>query len=154
MLVKVEAVPLTQTLRLKGGIGADAPFWDALDDGAFRLPQCSGCGRWTWPAHFRCGECGSWNFEWIAVSPHGQVYTWTRNHAASDVVRERRAMLPYVSLLVELPEAGCVRIAGVLAGSDSGLRIGAPVRGEIRPADAISKGYATMVWRLTEGASA
>jgi len=85
---------------------------------------------------------------WEAVEPVGRIYTWTRNHAVSDVVRERRVDVPFVTLLVELPQVDGARVAGVLHGDESGLRIGAPVRGIILPADERSKGYVTMAWQI------
>lgn len=134
--------------RMRGGIGADGPFWDALESGKFELPRCGGCARWMWPAHFRCGHCGSWEIRWEGVDPRGTIYTWTRNHAVSDVLKERRADVPYVTILVELPQAGGARVAGVLQGDDRQLRIGATVRGVIRPPEPRAKGYATMVWEI------
>ncbi len=136
--------------RIKGGIGADEPFWLALERGELAVPRCSGCARWTWPAHFRCGDCGSWEFSWDRIEPVGRVYTWTRNHAVSDVIKERREDVPFVTMLIELPHAGGIRIPGVLEGSEAGLAIGAPLEGRIRAADEKSKGYVTMVWRLAE----
>lgn len=134
--------------RIRGGIGADGPFWAALEHEEFRVPRCSKCKSWMWPAHFRCGHCGSWTIDWVEIEPIGTLYTWTRNHAVSDVIKERREMLPYVTILVELTHAGGIRIPGVLAGSDAGLHIGAPLRGRIRPADELSKNYVTMIWGL------
>lgn len=139
---------MATTARIRGGIGADGPFWDALDDGAFRVARCRGCHAWQMPAHFRCGRCGSWEIGWDDVEPTGTIYTWTRNHAVSDVLKERREDLPYVTLLVELPQAGGVRLPGVLVGDPPELRIGAPVRGVRRPAEPRSRGYTTMAWQL------
>ena len=141
------------TALIKGGIGADGPYWDALEAGRFVISRCAGCSKWMWPAHFRCGACGSWDLVWEAVEPQGTVYTWTLNHAVSDAVKERRADTPYVTLLVELPQAARVRVAGVLTGDRCGLHIGAQVRGIIRPADARSRGYTTMVWELSGNAT-
>lgn len=137
---------MAATARIKGGIGADGPFWDALEKGEFRIARCCGCNEWMMPAHFRCGKCGSWDIGWDEVAPEGIIYTWTRNHAVSDVLRERRGDLPYVTVLVELPQAGGARIPGVLVCDPPGLRIGARVRGVIRPAEERSRGYATMTW--------
>ena len=134
--------------RIRGGIGADEPYWAGLEEGKFLLPRCAGCKQWIWPAHFRCGDCGSWTVDWVEMAPTGTVYTWTRNHSVSDVIKERAVMLPYVTMLVEIPQANGIRIPGVLSGSDSNLRIGAPLTGRIRAADDISKGYVTMEWQL------
>ena len=100
------------------------------------------------PAHFRCGACGSWDIGWDKVAAEGQIYAWTRNHAVSDVLAERRPDLPYVTLLVELPQAGNARVPGVLTGDAAMPRIGADVRGVIRPPEARARGYATMTWEM------
>ena len=134
--------------RVSGGIGADDHYWQALEEGRFELPRCAGCSRWTWPAHWRCGECGSWDFEWTGVEPKGTVYSWTRTYLSFDRVRERAATVPYVLVLCELPEAGNRRVLGVLKGSEDGLRVGAPVHGVIDPPASESKGYATIRWVL------
>ncbi|QYU69004.1 hypothetical protein J4558_02340 [Leptolyngbya sp. 15MV] len=135
-------------LPIRGGIGADEPYWEALRAGEFRLARCAGCGEWMWPAHFRCGACGSWSVDWPEVVPEGRIYTWTRNHAVGEVVAERRGDLPYVTMLVELPHAGGARVAGVLDGSDEGLAVGTSGRGVIRPPEPRAKGYATMAWEI------
>lgn len=139
---------MTETLPIRGGIGADGPFWQALAAGEFRIARCGGCAGWLWPAHFRCGYCGSWDIDWPQVEPVGTLFTWTRNHAVGELLAERRGDLPYVTLLVELPQAGGARVAGVLHGDDSGLAIGMAVRGVIRPAEPRAKGYPTMAWEI------
>lgn len=139
---------MNPTPRIRGGIGADEGYWAALEQGEFKLSRCSSCHDWMWPAHFRCGHCGSWEITWEAVEPVGTIYTWTRNHAVSDVIKERREDLPFVTVLVELRQAGGARVAGVLQGDGTKVRIGAPVRGVIRPPEARAKGYATMAWEL------
>jgi len=134
--------------RITAGIGADDPFWEALEAGEFRLPRCAGCGRWTWPAHWRCGECGSWDFVWTALPPKGTVYSWTRTWYAFDRTKERAGDVPYVVLLVEIDGADGARVLGVLAGDDAALKIGAPVTGTILPPSEKAKGYPSVVWRL------
>jgi hypothetical protein len=137
--------------RIAGGIGADDGYWEFLEAGEFRLPRCSGCQQWTWPAHWRCGECGSWDFEWAPLDPRGVVYSWTRTWYAFDRTTERAEDVPYVVLLVEVEGAGGARVMGVLEGDEEGLRIGTPARGTIRPPSEKSKGYPSLVWSLDEG---
>ena len=143
---------MNATPRIRGGIGADEQYWAALERGEFKLSRCSSCHIWMWPAHFRCGHCGSWEIEWEDIEPVGTIYTWTRNYAVSDVIKERREDLPYVTVLVELPQAGGARVAGVLQGDGANVRIGAAVRGVVRPPDVRARGYATMAWEIA-GAS-
>ena len=133
---------------IKGGIAGDAEYWDALDRGEFKISRCADCEAWIWPAHFRCGACGSWNIVWCDVEPKGVIYSWTRSYYVTSATKERAEDLPFVVLLVELPGGGDVRIDGVLKGAEGGLRIGAIVRGVIEPPSDKTKGYTTMAWVL------
>lgn len=133
--------------RINGGINADAEYWRGLEDGVFKLPRCAGCGNWTWPAHYRCGKCGSWDMEWVAVEPQGTIFTWTRSWYAFDRVKERAEDVPYVTLVTEVGGT-TARVMGMLEGDEAGLRIGAEVRGIIKPPSAKSKNYASIVWTL------
>jgi len=137
-----------ETHRIVGGIGADDPYWRALEEGRFELPRCAGCAAWMWPAHWRCGRCGSWELHWVAVEPVGSVYSWTRSSYAFDRVRERAPDVPYVTLLTEVANTDGARVMGMLVGSEVGLRIGAAVRGEIQRPSPKSKGYPSICWRL------
>jgi uncharacterized OB-fold protein len=134
--------------KIVGAIEADDEYWRALEDGEFKLPRCASCHAWTWPAHFRCGHCGSWEFEWTALEPKGRIFTWTRTQYAFDRVLERRDDVPYVTLVVELPQADGARVMGVLKGPEAGLKIGAAVRGTILPPSEKTKWYPSIVWEL------
>ena len=138
----VERVPIL------GGVAADQGYWEALEAGEFRMPRCPDCRTWRWPAHYRCGHCGGWEQEWIEVEPVGRVYSWTRSHYAFDRTQERSEDVPYVVVLAEIPAAGGARVLGVLAGSEDGLAVGAPVTGRIDPPSAKSKGYPAIRWAL------
>jgi len=135
--------------KITGGIGADDPFWDALEAGEFRMPRCAGCGRWTWPAHWRCGECGSWEFYWNVVEPAGTVYSWSRTWYAFDRTRERAGDVPYVVVLVEIDGTDGARVLGVLRGDEVALKIGARVAGAVLPPSDKALGYPSIVWSLT-----
>lgn len=135
--------------RIVGGIGADDEYWRGLERGQFLLPRCAGCGTWMWPAHFRCGACGCWDMDWQQVAPKGTIYSWTRSWYAFERVKERTPDLPYVTALVEIEGAGGARVMGILAGDEADLRVGATVTGEILPPADKSKGYPSVVWRLS-----
>jgi uncharacterized OB-fold protein len=134
--------------RIVGGIGADDEYWKYLEQGEFRLPRCTACQRWMWPAHYRCPACGGWDFEWIAVDPRGTIYSWTRTWYPFDRTKERAADLPYVTALVEIPAAGGARVLGILSGDTQRVKIGMKVHGLIQPPSEKAKGYPSICWVL------
>lgn len=109
-----------------GQLGAEEPYWDGLIAGKLVLPRCKGCGKWHWPAVWRCGECGSWDHEWIEQPFEGTVFTWSRTHHR--FAGTEGLDLPYTVLLVELDGTG-IRLQGLLEGDPTGLKIGAKVTG-------------------------
>lgn len=134
--------------RIVGGINADEPYWEHLGKGEFRLSRCAGCQTWLWPAHYRCGDCGSWDIEWVELPAEGTVYSWTRTWYSFDRTKERADDIPYVTVLAEVNGAGGARVLGMLEGDETGLAMGAPVTGVIKPPSEKSKGYPSIVWVL------
>lgn len=132
---------------IAGAHALESPFWAALDDGDVCLPRCSGCARWQWPPEPRCADCGSFDHEWRAVEPVGEVYSWTRVHRASS---PRQAdLVPYVVVLVALRDADQHRLLGRLVGPEADLTTGAAVRGRVAAPSESSNGLASLVWELT-----
>jgi len=111
------------------GPGADAHYWQALAAGRLEMQQCAGCGRWNWPAVWRCGECGSWDHHWHEVPPRGRIFTWTRTWHEFGAAKQLG--LPFANVVVALDGAGHRRLMGTLIGSADSLCIDAPVIGEI-----------------------
>lgn len=127
--------------------GVDTPFWDGLAEGTLRMQRCPGCGTWWWAPVWRCGACGSWELRWEPTPAEGRVFSWVRTHQA--FVPEMKPIVPYVTLLVELPAAGCRRLCGILVGSETGLRIGAPVTGLMQQPSELTSGRPVLRWSLT-----
>jgi uncharacterized OB-fold protein len=136
------------TERITGGINADEQYWEHLGKGEFRLSRCADCKTWLWPAHFRCGDCGSWDIEWAELPAAGTVYSWTRTWYSFDRTKERADDIPYVTVLAEVDGAGGARVLGMLEGDESRLAIGARVHGVIKPPSEKSKHYPSIVWVL------
>ena len=126
--------------------GVDTPFWAGLNAGELRIERCAACRTWTWPPQFRCGHCGSWDFTWDTVKPAGIVHSWTRNFQAFSP--EWSALTPYVSVMVEVGEAGDSRFMGLLIGEEGQLQIGAAVEGVIQAAS--DGGQAVLRWKLVD----
>lgn len=134
--------------------GVDAPFWHGLDEGVVRLPQCSACDHWVWPAQPSCPRCLHTDLAWRDVQPDGVVYSWTRTWYPFVVARAED--LPYVVALVELPDAGNVRVLGVYAGSEgeraADLAVGDAVRGVIAAPSDQTYGLPSLTWVRAAGA--
>jgi len=132
-------------INATGQIGAEGRYWDALDEGRLELPRCTGCGKWHWPAVWRCGECGSWDHEWVEQPIAGTIFTWTRTHHRFGGTEG--IALPYVTVLVELDSVP-IRLQGLLEGNEDGFKIGAKVTGRV---DRTSFGEAripSLRWKL------
>jgi uncharacterized OB-fold protein len=125
--------------------GLDAGYWEGLNDGRLRLPVCTACGHWIWPAQPRCPQCLHTELEWRDVEPEGVVHSWTRTWYP--FIAERADDLPYIVLLVELPHAGSIRVLGVYAGAgDDESQIGDRVRGVIEPPSSRTFGLPSLTW--------
>ena len=130
-----------------GSLGAEGRYWEALAEGHLELPICAGCGRWHWPAVWRCGACGSWEHEWREVPLTGTIFTWTRTwHSFGSTEGLKK---PFVTLLVSLAGAP-VRLLGVLEGSEDGVKIGAAVTGRIDRTRFGDQFVPAIRWRLSQ----
>jgi uncharacterized OB-fold protein len=75
-----------------------------------------------------CGSCHTFDPDWEAVEPVGTVYSWSRSWYP--FVTELAAKVPYLTVLVELPDAGNRRVLGILTGADAdAVQIGDTVVG-------------------------
>ena len=126
--------------------GSDLPFWEALRNRELRLPQCDECGNWVWPYRPICPCCHSFGRTWSSVALTGTIFSWIRTWLP--FAPAFTGHLPFVTLVVELPQAGDRRLLGVLLDADGvEPRIGQPVVGEIEaPED--PDGWPVLRWRL------
>ncbi len=131
--------------------GSDQPHWDGLREGVLRIQRCGECLCWIWSPRPICPTCHSFDTRWEAVQASGTIYSWTRTW--QPFTPESTGHLPYVVVLVELPEAGGSRVVGVLADADGVTpTIGAAVRGTIEaPPD--DEHWPLLRWHLEGAAS-
>ncbi|SHH05057.1 Uncharacterized OB-fold protein, contains Zn-ribbon domain [Jatrophihabitans endophyticus] len=130
----------------------DFPFWDGLGRGELRVQRCVACRAWRWPADWRCPECGSYDLGWEVVEATGTVYSWTRTRQA--FVPAFADLVPYVNVLVELPQAGGARLLGLLVGNadERDVRIGASVIGHVAAPSERTLDLPALQWTLAGGA--
>jgi uncharacterized OB-fold protein len=124
----------------------DAPYWEGLAAGELRMQRCTKCHRWWWAPVWRCSECGSWDLGWEAVPARGRVYSWVRSQQAFS--QAMKTIVPFVTLLVEIPDADWRRLFGILVGPEDGLDIGVTVEGIIQPPSPLTHGQAVLRWKL------
>jgi uncharacterized OB-fold protein len=125
--------------------GLDRPFWDGLRDERLLVQRCKACRGWQWGPEWCCHRCRSFDLTYESTPAEGVIFSHQRVwHPVHPALAEQG---PYVIVLVELPQADCVRILGNLLGDpEQPLEIGAPVRGEFEH-HAGEKPFSLLHWR-------
>jgi len=94
--------------------GLDAPYWEGAARGELWVQRCSSCNEHQWGPEWICHRCHSFGVGWVRVPARGRIYSWERSwHPVHGALAEA---CPYLVVLVELPEAGNVRMVGNLLG--------------------------------------
>ncbi|MHB8694805.1 MAG: Zn-ribbon domain-containing OB-fold protein [Solirubrobacteraceae bacterium] len=134
--------------------GRDGPFWDGLERGRLMIQRCPACATWIWGPQWNCPECHRFSPDWTEVQPHGRVFTWTRTW--QNFTPEFAELTPYVTVVVELPQAGGRRLLGLLlAFGDDALVdpvLGEELEGVFQPAGELTGGAAVLRWRRPSAA--
>jgi uncharacterized OB-fold protein len=104
-----------------------APFWGAAAEHRLVAPRCGDCGTFRMPPTPFCPACHSQRLEWPVLSGKGTLYSYTVVDRA--IIPEMEPSLPYVPAVVELSEAGHVRlISNVIDVALAELRVGLALR--------------------------
>ena len=129
--------------------GMDAPYWEATRRHELVVQQCEACEAFQWEPEWICGSCQSFDLVWSPVPASGTIFAWERVwHPVHPALIEG---VPYLVVLVELPEAGNVRMVGNLLGDPhQEVRTGAEVAAVFE--DHEDDGYTLVQWELA-GAS-
>jgi hypothetical protein len=129
-----------------GADGLEKPFWDATREHKLLVQRCNACKNWQFGPEWICHECLSFDVGWEEVAPKGRIYSWERAwYPVSPVLRES---LPYIAVLVELPEAGNVRMVGNLLGDpEQKVVIGSEVEAVFEDHDE-EQPYTLVQWRV------
>lgn len=146
-MVELDKAPVASAVGPRRD-GIDTPFWEGLQQGKLHLQRCSGCQTWWWAPVWHCSKCDSWDMEWPEVPMRGTIYSWVRTHQA--FLPSMASIVPYVTILVELPDAGNRRIFGLLVGPDEKFEIGDKVVGVIQQPSELTRGMPVLRWQLGE----
>ena len=92
----------------------DRPHREGLERDELWVQFCPACDTYQWGPEWLCHNCHSYDIEWRQVEGRGVVYSWERAwHPVAPALAEA---VPYVTVLVELPHAGHIRMLGNLLG--------------------------------------
>lgn len=130
--------------------GIDTAYWEGLRAGELRLQRCRDCATWIFSPQSVCSECHGFDLDWQVVEPVGTVYSWSRSWYP--YIEELSDRMPYISVLVELANAGGRRVLGLLADDvEKDPRIGEPVVGVFEHAD--GEPWPLLRWRRVDAAA-
>jgi len=94
--------------------GLDKEFWEGTRRHELWVQRCKDCGTWQFGPEWVCYNCHSFELGWEQVSGRGRIYSWERVwHPTHPALTDAG---PYLIVLVELPDAGNVRMVGNLLG--------------------------------------
>ena len=87
-------------------------FWEGCKKRELLFQRCKDCGTYRFPPQLMCYKCSSINTEWSKVSGKGIVYSFIIPCRPSPGELPARGFeYPYAVVLVELSDAGRVRLA-------------------------------------------
>lgn len=126
--------------------GLSEPYWAGLREGRLCVQRCAHCATWQFGPEWICHHCHTFDPAWQDVTPQGRIYSWERVwHPAHAALKGHG---PYLAVLVELPQAGLVRMVGNLLGDPlQEVRIGAEVEGVFEHHTDHQPPYSLLQWR-------
>jgi len=108
-----------------GPLGPEQTYFRYLQEGHWRIPRCRGCGKLVFYPRVACQACAGQDFDWVAPSGLGTVYSTTVMRRPAQAGGDRNLCL------VDLDEG--VRMMSHIADTDPAQpRIGDRVRAEVR----------------------
>lgn len=126
--------------------GLDRAFWEATRRHELVVQRCNRCAAFQFGPEWICHQCLGTDIGWHRVSGEGTIYSWER--VWHPVHRALAQACPYIVVLVELPDAGNVRMVGNLLGDPrQQVTIGARVEAVFE--DHAEGDYTLVQWRLT-----
>ena len=142
---------------LPEGLPRPRPDIDGLGreffEGALRhevwVQYCNSCRSFQWGPEWICHRCLLFDLDWRQVSGRGRIYSWERVwHPVHPALQNA---VPYMVVLVELPDADNVRMVGNLLGDPrQEVVIGAEVEAVFEDHESGGDRYTLIQWRTVE----
>ena len=127
--------------------GLSRPYWEGLRDGVLKVQRNPRTGAFQWPPQWIAYDDQGFDLDWVEVAPRGVIYSWTRVwHPVHPALKDA---CPYIVVVVELPQAGAVRMLGNLLGDPrQDVPIGAAVEAVFEHHEDAEPPYTLAQWRL------
>ncbi len=127
--------------------GLDREFWEAARRHELVVQRCENCNGFQFGPEWICHRCRGLDLAWHKVSGHGRIYSYERVwHPVHPALKDA---CPYIIVLVELPDAGDVRMVGNLLGDPrQDVQIGAAVEAVFE--DHADSGATLVQWRVVD----
>jgi len=107
-------LPMGLAAPVPGRDGLELPFWEAAANGDLVAQRCNACEGWQWGPEWMCHHCYSFELSWVAPPGPARLFSWERSYyPVHPALREHG---PYLSVVVEFPEADDIRMVGNLLG--------------------------------------
>jgi uncharacterized protein len=100
-----------------------APFWEAARRRELLRPQCRTCQRSFFTPQIACTYCLSEDWEWVASSGNGTLYSFTLVSRPPVPGFE----VPYILAIVDLDENSWSMLSRLVGTSAAEVRVGMPV---------------------------
>ena len=128
----------------------DAPYWNGTRQHRLMVQRCAKCKSFQWGPEWICHACSSFEIDWVEVEGKGAIYSWQRVwHPVHAALKDQG---PYLIVLVELRQAGNIRMIGNLLGDPvQPVKMGAPVKAVFEDHSEGDLRYTLVQWEL-EGA--
>ena len=125
------------------------PYWEAARNEKLLVQRCGSCGTWQWGPEWLCHRCLSFQMQWAEVSPRGRIYSWER--VWHPVHPALKGNTPYIAVLVELPDAGGVRMIGNLLGDPKQtVLVGGAVEAVFEHHETAAQHFTLVHWHLID----
>jgi uncharacterized protein len=130
--------------------GLSAPYWNGLRDNRLMVQRCKACATWQFAPEWICHRCHQFDPDWVQVEPKGRIFSWERSwHPVHPCLANRG---PYLAVVVELPDAGNIRMLGNLLGAPTApVEIGADVVGTFEHHLDAQPAFTLLQWKYANG---
>ena len=124
------------------------PYWEGTRNEILRVQRNPETGTYQWPPQWIAYDTQTFDLEWVDVEPRGLIYSWTRVwHPIHPAMKDA---VPYLVVVIELPQAGGVRMLGNLLGDPlQNVKIGSEVEAVFEHHNDVELPFTLVQWRTT-----